>query len=201
MKKNLCLTFLLVIALTASGQDFVPVPRIAVHVNPVGYFMYGPVASLEVGVTKHLVLNGHVRLSGLGKMTKSTTYEDPESVLDNVSGTAFGGGPLYFFGKRLSKPYVGLLFEYDKAVARYDKDQLWEWTQDDKTMLLMVNAGYRFRFKFGLFINAGVYGGYGSVKDHYEYIDSWVSSQDTDPRNDKYNVPYMLAEVSIGFGF
>ena len=63
MKKNLCLTFLLAIALTASSQDFAPltrqtdlsstanstsvaqaeeypVPRIAVHVNPVGYFLF-----------------------------------------------------------------------------------------------------------------------------------------------------------------
>lgn len=224
MKKNLCLTFLLAIALTASSQDFAPltwqtdlsstanstsvaqaeeypVPRIAVHVNPVGYFLYGPVASLEVGLTKHLVLNGHVRLSGLGKMTKKTIYEDPESVLDNVSGTAFGGGPIYFFGNRLSKPYAGVLFEYDKANARYDKGQQWEWTQDDKTMLLMVTAGYRLRFKFGLFINFGVYGGYGSVKDHWEYKNSWVSSQDPDARYDKYNQPYINADVSIGFGF
>jgi hypothetical protein len=201
MKKNLCLTFLLVIALNASSQDFVPVPRIAVHINPVGYFLYGPVASLEVGLTKHLVLNGHIRLSGLGEMTKKTIYEDPVSVLDNVSGTAFGGGPIYFFGNRLSKPYAGVLFEYDKANARYDKGQQWEWTQDDKTMLLMVTAGYRLRFKFGLFINFGVYGGYGSVKDHWEYKNSWVSSQDPDPRYDKYNQPYINADVSIGFGF
>jgi hypothetical protein len=61
--------------------------------------------------------------------------------------------------------------------------------EDDKTALVMVNAGYRLRFKFGLFINFGVYGGYGPVEDHWEYIDSWVASQDPDPGNDKYNVP------------
>lgn len=224
MKKNLCLTFLLAVALTASSQDFAPltwqndssstpnsiylsqaeeypVPRIAVHVNPVGYFMFGPVASLEVGLTKHLVLNGHVRFSGLGKMTEETIYTDEEDIPYKLSGMAFGGGPVYFFGKRLSKPYAGIMFEYDKAKAWYEEGELWEWYQDDKTMLFMVNAGYRLRFKFGLFINAGVYGGFGSVKDHWEYIDSWVSSQDPSARNDKYNVPYIMADVSIGFGF
>jgi hypothetical protein len=224
MKKNLCLTFLLVIALTVSGQDFNPktlktdlsstensssvaqaeeysVPRIAVHVNPVGYFLYGPVASLEVGLTKHLVLNGHVRFSGLGQMTKTQIYTDEEDIPYKLTGMAFGGGPVYFFGKRLSKPYAGIMFEYDKAKAWYEEGQQWEWYQDDKTMLVMVNAGYRLRFKFGLFINFGVYGGYGPVKDHWEYIDSWVASQDPDPRNDKYNVPFINGEVSIGFGF
>jgi hypothetical protein len=225
MKKNLFLTILFAVALTASSQDFAPlawqtdlsatpnstylaqaeeypVPRIAFHVNPAGYFLFGPMASLEVGLTKHLVLNGHVRLSGLGKMTEETIYTDGEDIPYKMKGTAFGGGPVYFFGNKLSKPYAGIMFEYDNAEAGYAEGEVWEWFQNDKSMIVMVNAGYRLRFKWGLFVNFGVYGGYASVKDHWDYVDTvFGNAEDPSPRDDKFTRPYLNGEVSIGFGF
>lgn len=224
MKKIFSLTILLATAMVTSGQEYTslawqtnlpstpgnldlsrnaeehPISRIALHVNPVGYFQFGPVTSLEFGLTKHLVLNTHVRFSSLGNLTEELIYIDEEERLDELSGIAFGGGPLYFFGKRMSKPYAGILFEYDEADALYEKGEDWEWTKNDKTMLLMVNAGYRFRFKWGLFINAGIYAGIGSVKDHWDYTDPAVRQYDPSPRDKKFMAPYGMLELSIGFG-
>jgi hypothetical protein len=185
----------------SSQNEEYPVPRIAVHANPVGYFMFGPVVSLEAGLTKHLVLNGHVRFSSIGKMTKETIYTDEEDIPDELTGIAFGGGPLYFFGKRLSKPYAGILFEYDKADVKYATIEDWAWQQNDKSMLFMVNAGYRLRFKFGLFINAGIYGGVAKVKSHWDYIDIPYGSDDPSPRDQDLTKPYIQADISVGFGF
>jgi hypothetical protein len=69
-------------------------------------------------------------------------------------------------------------------------------------MIVMVNAGYRLRFKWGLFVNFGVYGGYASVKDHWDYVDTvFGNAEDPSPRDDKFTRPYLNGEVSIGFGF
>ena len=46
-------------------------PRWAVHANLLGFVQLGPVVSVEYGVSRHFVLNAHVRFPFSGRSHKS----------------------------------------------------------------------------------------------------------------------------------
>ena len=194
-------------------------PRWAVHANLLGFVQFGPVVSVEYGVSRHFVLNAHVRFPSLGALTKAT-YEadlDRGGRPDNYSGIAFGGGPLYFFDVKKDKAYAGLLFEYEISNVLYQEGYVNEWSQDNNKMILMLNSGYRFRFgqkliqgpnrkfdKFireGLFLNTGVY--VGAEKNNYtwNYTDPAAGIDDTRPRQGDKIKAFGMVEISVGMEF
>ena len=194
-------------------------PRWAAHANLLGFVQFGPVVSLEYGVSRHFVLNAHVRFPSVGALTKVIYEADVEygGRPDQYSGIAFGGGPLYFFDVKKDKAYAGLLFEYEISNTLYQEDYVNEWSQDNNKMILMLNSGYRFRFgqkiipgpnrqfdKFireRLFVNTGVY--VGAEKNNYtfSYKDPDGGLDDTRPREGSKVKAFGMLEVSVGIEF
>jgi hypothetical protein len=126
-----------------------PISRFALSVNPLNSIVLGPVINAEVGLTKRLVLNAHVRFSSFGLLNYLVKGSP-----DELTGLAGGGVIIYFFGEKKNKPYLGMLLEYEKT------HDFWEYLDEiDNTILFMANGGYRFRFKSGIFINTGAFVG------------------------------------------
>ncbi len=189
------------------------------HSNLLGFVQFGPVVTVEYGITRHFVLNAHVRFPSVGALTKAI-YEadiDRGGRPDKFSGIAFGGGPLYFFAVKKDKAYAGLQFEYEISNALYQQGYVNEWSQDNNKMIIMLNSGYRFRFsqklipgpnrKFDkfirerLFVNTGVY--VGAEKNNYtwKYTDPDAGIDDTSPRQGDKIKAFGMIEVSVGMEF
>jgi hypothetical protein len=216
MKKILCLTILLAYTLVVSSRDYpsllpqtnlLPGPdnlspklnsdnsisRFALSVNPLGFAQFGPLVNAEFGVTKNLVINTHVRFATLGLLTYVVKDEDGD--LDELTGLAYGGGVLYFFGEKRNKPYLGMMGEFEKTKNIYAANEEWEATEDDETVIIMFNGGYRFRFNSGFFINTGAFFGVGRCHWFWRRSDGSDSSEDVD------FTPAGLVEVTVGFEF
>jgi hypothetical protein len=194
-------------------------PRWAVHSNLLGFVQFGPVVSVEYGLTRHITLNAHARFPSVGALTKMIYEADVDrgGRPDKLSGIAFGGGPIYFFDVKKDKAYAGILFEYEMADALYQEDYVNEWSQDNKKMILMLNSGYRFRFseknipgshrefdKFirkGLFVNAGIYLGAERNEYVWQYNDPEADNTDPTPREGTEIKPFGMLEVSVGIEF
>jgi hypothetical protein len=216
MKKILCLTILLAYTIVVSSRDYpsllpqtnlLPGPdnlspklnsdnsisRFALSVNPLGFAQFGPLVNAEFGVTKNLVINTHVRFATLGLLTYVVKDEDGD--LDELTGLAYGGGVLYFFGEKRNKPYLGMMGEFEKTKNIYAANEEWEATEDDETVIIMFNGGYRFRFNSGFFINTGAFFGVGRCHWFWRRSDGSDSSEDVD------FTPAGLVEVTVGFEF
>jgi hypothetical protein len=173
--------------------------KFALSINPLGFVQFGPLASIEIGVAKSLVLNAHVRFPSLGLITY--VLHDDEDGLDELSGISFGAGPIHFFGKKRSKPYAGILLEYEKLEKLYAKGDPWEWDETDNTGIFVFNGGYRFRFKSGFFINTGLYLGAALTSYKWNYTDpSYVGAEDDDFEGTDIT-PFGMVEVTVGIEF
>lgn len=180
-------------------NDDYALSKFALSVNPLGFVQFGPLASAEIGLSKSMVLNLHVRFPSLGLLTYAVNYE--EEGLDKLSGIAFGGGPIYFFGKKRSKPYLGVLLDFEMLKKMVAKDETWEWEETDNTGVFIVNGGYRFRFKSGFFINTGAFLGVAMTSYKWKYTDpDYVSYEDEEFKGtDIY--PGGMVEVTVGIEF
>jgi hypothetical protein len=216
MKKILCLTILLANAIVVSSRDYpslLPqtnllqapdnfnpklnsdnsISRFALSVNPLGFVEFGPLVSAEWGLTGNLVLNAHVRFATLGVLTY--VVKDDDGDLDELTGMAYGGGMLYFFGDKRNKPYLGMMGEYEQTQKTYAKNEDWEAIEDDESIIIMFNGGYRFRFNSGFFINTGAFFGVSRCQWF------WRNSDGSDPSEGVDYTPAGLVEVTIGFEF
>jgi hypothetical protein len=183
----------------AGENDEYPISKFAISVNPLGFVQFGPLASLEVGVTKSLVVNAHVRFPSVGLLTY-VMHEDDDG-LDELSGIAFGAGSVYFFGKQRSKPYAGVLLEYEMLEKLYAQDDPWEWEETNNTGVFVCNGGYRFRFKGGFFINTGAYLGAAFSKYKWNYTDPDYVSYEDETFEGTDITPFGMVEVTVGIEF
>ena len=129
---------------------------------------------------------------------------DSDDGLDDLKGSALGAGLIYFFGDNRSKPYIGVLVDYNKLECLYAQNSDWEWSETTKSIVFFLNGGYRFRFEGGFFINTGAYLGAASNKWEWEYTDtssdSWGSS-DNSSREGNNVKPFGMLEVTLGIEF
>lgn len=176
-----------------------PISRIALSVNPLGFAQFGPMVNIEVGVTERLLVNAHVRFPTLGVLTYVVNYDDDG--LDKLSGIAFGAGSIYFFGEKRSKPYAGILLEYEKLEMIYAQDESWEWKNEDDNGIFILNGGYRFRFKGGFFINTGAYLGAALSSYKWYYTDPDYGQDDPEAREGNEVTPFGMVEVTVGVEF
>jgi hypothetical protein len=211
MKKILTLTIFLAVCMVARSQGFsfeqqssdfsdaglglnlpqddgYPIGRFAISVNPLGFLEFGPIVNAEFGLTRNLVLNTHVRFAPVGLLSRAVT-DWP----DKMTGFAYGGGVLYFFGENRNKPYIGILTEYQGGKDIWDEGTTYEESEDDHVFVLMFNGGYRFRFNSGFFINTGAHLGFGY--NSWTWYDSYGIDKGSDV------TPAGLIEVTFGFEF
>ena len=174
------------------------ISKFALSINPLGFIQFGPVINAEFGIKENIALNTHVRFPSLGVLTYVLKYHDDG--LDELSGIAFGGGLIYFFGENMSKPYVGGMIEYHRTESLYAKNEGWEWSQIDRSGVFIFNGGYRWRFEGGFFVNTGVFFGAAMGNYDWEYADP---SYDLDePSGDGKDVtPFGMFEVTLGIEF
>lgn len=184
----------------SAKEDENNISRFALSVNPLGFVQFGPMINAEFGITKNLVLNAHVRFPTLGLLT-IYTYDDDGVNPDELSGYAFGGGMIYFFGEKRNKPYAGAMIEYQKAVLIYDQGETWETEETDNSIGLVLNGGYRFRFKGGFFINTGAYLGAAYTTYTWFYTDPSYVSYDYDEFDGTEIFPFGMVEVTVGIEF
>lgn len=174
----------------------------AVSANPLGFLQFGPIINLEYGVSEHIVLNGHIRFASLGLLSTIAMYDEDDDIFpDNLTGYGIGGGALYFFGDRQSKPYLGGLIEYHSTLSNYNMDSgNFAWDAESQMAVMVVNGGYRFRFDSGFFINTGAYLG-AAIGDYDWYY--------TNPNNADFGVsntspdtfPFGMLELAFGIQF
>ncbi len=176
-----------------------PIAKFALSLNPLGFVQFGPVISAEFGVKDDIAINTHVRIPTLGVL--SWVIRDHSDGLDEMSGIAFGGGLLKFFGENQHKPYMGVLLEYDQFSAEYALGEQWEWYKDEKAIVFIFNGGYRFRFGEGFFINTGAYLGAATGRYQWEYSDVSYGTIDSDPREGTSVTPFGMLEVTVGLEF
>jgi len=174
------------------------ISKFALSLNPLGFIQFGPVISAEFGIKENIALNTHVRFPSLGVLSYVVKYHDDG--LDELSGIAFGGGLIYFFGENMSKPYVGGMLEYHRTKSLYAKNEGWEWSQIDRSGVFIFNGGYRWRFEGGFFVNTGVFFGAAMGNYDWEYADP---SYDTyEPGGDGKDItPFGMFEVALGLEF
>lgn len=169
-------------------EEGYPISRFALSLNPLGFLQFGPILNAEVGLTKKLVLNAHVRFAPVGLLSYVVT-DWP----DKYTGLGYGGGAIYFFGESRNKPYAGILTEYQRNGNTYDEGESYEETEIDRVLVFLLNGGYRFRFDSGFFINTGVFLGFGYT--NWTSEDQWGDYKGSDI------TPAGLIEVTFGFEF
>ena len=84
---------------SSEGQAAYPISTVAVSVNPLGFIQFGPSINVEIGIKGNLALNVHTRFTSLGLI--SYVIRSDDGGVDELKGTAFGGGLLYFPGEKL----------------------------------------------------------------------------------------------------
>jgi hypothetical protein len=172
--------------------------KFALSLNPLGFIQFGPVINAEFGIKENIVLNTHVRFPSLGLLTYVLKYHDDG--LDELSGIAFGGGLIYFFGDNMSKPYVGGMLEYHRTNSLYAKAEGWEWSQIDQSGVFIFNGGYRWRFEGGFFVNTGVF--FGAAMGNYDWEYADPSYDPYEPGGEGTDVtPFGMFEVTLGLEF
>ncbi len=176
------------------NSDGERIRRFSFSVNPLGFLQFGPMINAEFGVIDHLGINAHIRLTTLGLLSYAIRSSD--GGVDELSGMAFGGGAIYYFGEARSKFYAGMLMEYESTEAIYSQFEPWEWRENEDIIVFALNGGYRFLFSSGFFINAGAYlGAYRSEYDWYHTDWTLGGGGGGDVK------PFGMLEVSLGFSF
>jgi len=177
----------------SSHEKSDPLSRFALSVDPLGFVFFGPIVNAEVRITDRMVANAHVRFLSMGVLAKVVKDEDGD--LDELNGIAYGGGVKFFFGDKRSKPYLGVLGEYETLETFYNIQEHYEWCEYDESALLLFNGGYRIRTSFGLFINLGAMLGLA----YTDYI--WYNYDQSRIVEGGDWLPAYQLEMAVGFEF
>lgn len=175
------------------------VSTFAFSFDPLGLIQFGPSFSAELKIRKNLIMNARIRLPALGEL--SYVIQARTDGLNEFSGIAWGGGLIYLAGNNMNKPYIGFIVEYYSTRGLYAENEEWEWSRNDKAVMLFLNAGYRFRFAGGYFINAGALCGIAMDKYNWEYTVPVYGLNDKRNRNGSLFAPFGMLELSIGIEF
>ena len=165
------------------------ISKFALSFNPLGFIQFGPFIGAEFRLKENVVLNLHTRISNLGLLSYVVRGEN----LDKLSGVSFGAGPIIFLTENQSKPYIGLLMEYDWAKSLYHSGSYNENTHFENNIAFLANGGYRFRFPSGFFVNTGLFLGAAWTTWTEEYTDSSIEGEDG-----RGIRPFGMFEVTLG---
>ncbi len=144
--------------------------------QPAGFLQFGPVLELHFRIGDNFVLGPQVRFTSLGLAYHAVT--DFEATMVGISaGVSFK----HFLNKsQENKFYYGFGIEWEYGETEgHDGD----WYGNHGGLVFTANAGYRFRFSSGFYINLGAYAGvYQNVWDVWYYYDDDIEhvSEDED---------------------
>ena len=145
-------------------REKVKLKRLGLWIQPLGVFQFGPLWGIDLKLFRGLVISFHHRWAGAGYLYR-TLFSDLFNVDTSLSSMAAGGALKWFFkiNRTPHDMYAGLLLEY----AWGKGTQLSEFftgnfvaAQEVVVENTQVNAGiqfgYRWNFRSGVFINAGL---------------------------------------------
>jgi len=186
------------IAQQVKTNETYSISKFSLSINPLGFIQFGPLISAEFGINSNLVFNTHVRFPSAGVISYIVHEVDDD---DSMTGIAAGAGIIYFVGNNQSKPYIGFLAEFDRTKKVFDVGEDWERAERDNIGVFLFNAGYRFRFENGYYINAGAFLGTAFSSWEREYTNSsyYVSGPRVKSGTDM--VPFGMLELAIGLEF
>jgi hypothetical protein len=170
-----------------------PIAGFAVSINPLGLFQYGPTVSVEFGMTRNLIFHAHIRFKAFGlRSSREEGYNDLSEALGDV---ALGGGPIYFFGTRQWKPYLGLILDCTFTGANNYANTTTLNPSSTVTITYMLNTGYRIRFNNGCFVNGGIFAGISGKTLRWDSVDANTSNYQHEHK------PFFMGELTFGFEF
>ena len=171
--------------------------NVAVSLNPLGFVQFGPLLTVEMSVGDNLSALAYSRFVPLGVLSYFL-YDDEVS---RLSGIGLGAGALYFFGHQQHRPYVGGFLEYASSDALLAEGDQWESSERSRSFGFIFNAGYRFRFDGGFFVNTGLFLGSALANWEWEYSDLSYGVGDSEPRSGRSLVPFGMLEFAVGMAF
>ena len=195
---------LLPVAVMANGPSLAQlehadhgIPKLSLSVNPAGFLFFGPTVDLAFGINSQTGLNVHARFTPLGMLSQVVKIEDDEKP-DGYTGVGFGAGAFHFLQQAGEGFYVGAQVEYEKMRTTYDKGEDWEWFEEGKNYVLVLNGGFRKNFNHGIYVNAGAFFG-GIYTDYFwEYDDKAYGLNDDEEREGTTFFPVGSLELAIG---
>lgn len=164
-----------------------PISPVALLINPLGILQFGPIVQMEFRTGSGFVLGPHIRFAGFGLLTHIVNDYEETDLSSMAVGFGFKGliGP----SSRPHKFFIGAMTEYGWGGGK-DEDY-WETEYSNKYISLIANAGYRWRFQSGMFLNLGAFLGAAFIfEDKSNFVDYGNSV-----------IPFAMIDLSFGWEF
>jgi hypothetical protein len=164
--------------------------------NVGGFLQFGPVFQGDLRIVEDLYINIHSRVSMLG-LAYRILVED-----EVTGGAALGAGITKFIKRpgKTSRLYAGVAFEYGWGNNRGDVGYAEEWEGTHTYFDIYGNAGYRWRFPSGLFVNCGgIFGFVIPVTDIWHYTKGYDDGSDHEGKS--LSLLIAMLELSLGWEF
>ena len=163
--------------------------------HPLGALQFGPLLEAEFGIARNATIGLNFRYPSLGLLFQAAN--DFEMTWGCF---AFGTSFKYYFPNetRKSRWYLGTLLQYQIDHSAGDEGTTDEWKGNGSGIVWFLNAGYRFRYQSGFFLNLGVIGGtYFNLKDKWWY----TKSPDKIYDDGGFVRGAIMLELGLGFEF
>jgi len=177
-------------------------PKIfGVYFNPLGFIQFGPMLGVELMPNKNFIIDAHLRFSGVGALMYVTTENSSGDAPTSISGVGIGGGFKYYSPHRFGGVYIGPMIEFCSQTQNYYQNDFWSKSEEDVDYLIfMVNAGYKFTYKSGFFINTGAFLGFADITSDTWHYTGTNTDQSTHDIGSKIKADGFL-ELTFGFDF
>lgn len=161
--------------------------------QPAGFLQFGPVIELHFRIGENFLLGPQVRFTSLGLAYHAVT--DFEATMVGISaGASFKHFPIK---NQENKFYYGFGIEWEYGETEGNDG---DWYGNHGGLVFSANAGYRFRFGSGFYINLGAYAGvYQNVWDVWYYYDD--DTEHISEEDDGAAHFYGYLEFGIGIEF
>jgi len=130
----------------AHGKNFYT----GIYANPVGFLFAGPLVGVEFTMSRHVIIDGHIRIPKLGLLSGLLWSGEFGS---KAGGIGVGIDVKYFTGGNSGGFYVGPAVEFWKMKYTTPYGDYWEGIG----VIPAVNLGYKFQFSSGFYIRTGGY--------------------------------------------
>jgi len=134
-------------------SDKTTLGKLSVGFQPAGFLQYGPVIDLGFRVGKKSVIGPHFRYASLG-LAYNAINEFGNTFLCFGGGVSFKHFPAEH---QKNKFYYGI--SVDLLFEEFSPDEDYDYYTNTLSLIAMPNAGYRFRFGSGFYINLGLFAG------------------------------------------
>ncbi len=175
-----------------------PLGKGEIEFNPLGFLQFGPIIHGAFRVGDNVFLGAHYRISSMGLlywMIETDLFEDEVNLNSGGIGVDFR----YFFDNKQSphRFYVGGIVEKGWG-GLTGEDDVGEWESKTDYYVVAGNAGYRFRFSSGFFMNLGGYAGFSKDTKSELWYDN---SSSVIRENPLETTIFLMLEFALGMEF